>query len=247
MHPPSTVNAFKARAVSRALSAADRRAALTALGFIYTREAAGAVVEVAAAVDGPLRAEAIWWLLNQSNHHWNGFGIPAALKDRGIYDPDTVQIIPVITPPPSAPTTLNLDQIAGLAGNPETGKQIATACMTCHKIGDVGVDYAPNLSDWARTQTTEVIIRSIIDPSADIAHGYEGWEIVTQDGATIHGLVLSNGDPVMVQSMGGITQTVPRKRIESMKRLDRSLMLSAEQLGLSEQLVADVVEYLKSL
>ena len=59
------------------------------------------------------------------------------------------------------------------------------------------------------------------------------------------GLVLSGGNPVIVQSTGGVTQLIPAKLISGRKRLGRSLMLSAEQLGLTAQQVADVAEYLK--
>ena len=47
--------------------------------------------------------------------------------------------------------------------------------------------------------------------------------------------------------MGGLTQNIPKKRIQSKRKLGRSLMMSAEQLGLNEQYVADIVAYLKGL
>jgi hypothetical protein len=52
-----------------------------------------------------------------------------------------------------------------------------------------------------------------------------------------------------VQSMGGLTQMIPAAKIRgsSRKPLGRSLMLSAEQLGLNAQDVADIVAYLKTI
>jgi putative heme-binding domain-containing protein len=47
--------------------------------------------------------------------------------------------------------------------------------------------------------------------------------------------------------MGGATQTVPKGRIQSQKKLGRSLMMSADQLGMTAQDVADVVAFLKTL
>ena len=49
------------------------------------------------------------------------------------------------------------------------------------------------------------------------------------------------------RSQGGMTQMVPAAQIQSTKPLGRSLMLSAEQLGLGAQEIADVLAYLKSL
>ncbi len=90
-----------------------------------------------------------------------------------------------------------------------------------------------------------MVIEAIVNPSSDIAHGYEGVELTLQDGRKVHGLVLSGGNPTVVQSTGGVTQMIPAGLIKERKRLGRSLMLSADQLELSAQQVADVAAYLK--
>ena len=117
----------------------------------------------------------------------------------------------------------------------------------CHHIEGIGIEYGPTLTDYGKTQTAEVIVQSIIDPAADIASGYDGYQIETKDGTKIHGRLLSAGDPLIIQSMGGITQTVPKGMIKNQGKLGGSLMMSAAQQGLTEQDVADLVAYLKSL
>ena len=89
------------------------------------------------------------------------------------------------------------------------------------------------------------MITAIVNPSNDIAHGYEGSEITLTDGRKIHGMILSGGNPLIVQSSGGVTQMIPAAQVKDRKRLGRSLMLSADQLGLSAQQVADIVAYLR--
>jgi len=42
-----------------------------------------------------------------------------------------------------------------------------------------------------------------------------------------------------------VTQMIPAAQVKERKRLGRSLMLSADQLGLSAQQVADIVAYLR--
>jgi putative heme-binding domain-containing protein len=113
-------------------------------------------------------------------------------------------------------------------------------------VGDEGTDYAPNLTGWARRQTTEVLVQSIITPSAEIAHGFGGVELIAKDGTEIHGIVVTDGDPVVVQSAAGLVQTVPKAKIKSRKPLGRSLMMSADQLGLTPQDLADIAVYLKT-
>jgi putative heme-binding domain-containing protein len=70
---------------------------------------------------------------------------------------------------------------------------------------------------------------------------------VTKDGTSITGIIQGNGDPVIIKSMGNLTQQVPREIVGSLKKLNRSLMYDPEQLGLTGQSVADIVAYLKSL
>ena len=42
-------------------------------------------------------------------------------------------------------------------------------------------------------------------------------------------------------------QVIPSGKIKSVEPLDRSLMLSAEQLGMNAQDIVDILAYLKSL
>lgn len=109
------------------------------------------------------------------------------------------------------------------------------------------MDYGPDFTAYAKMQPSEVVLSAMIEPSSDISHGFEGSEIITNDGKTIHGMLLSQGDPVIVRSQGGLTQMVPASRMKSNKPLRRSLMLSVEQLGLGPQQIADMLAYLKSL
>ena len=71
--------------------------------------------------------------------------------------------------------------------------------------------------------------------------------MVLDDGMVITGMVLSSGDPLMIKSMGGLVQSIPRARVKEEKLLDRSLMFSPAQMGLTEQGVADISAYLRSL
>jgi putative heme-binding domain-containing protein len=114
----------------------------------------------------------------------------------------------------------------------------------CHQIGGVGAEVGPALDGWGRGKSADVIATAIVNPSAEIAHGYDGWELRTTEGLTIQGVLIKQGDPLMVRSMGGVTQIVPLNRVGSRRRLPGSLMMSAAQQGLTEQDVADLVAFL---
>jgi putative membrane-bound dehydrogenase-like protein len=243
--PRAAVPQFKQRAQSAALPVSERNKSVTALGFIPTPAAAAALLDIAQANGGEFRANpALWWLLNYKDSRWADAGVDAELKRRGLFDPDHVRVNEMTVPEPPA-ATLAVADVLKLRGNAKRGASAAAACQMCHRINGTGADYGPDLSGFASRQTREVVINAIVNPSADIAHGYDGAEIVLTDGRRIHGVVLSGGNPLIVQSMGGTTQMIPAKLVKERKRLGRSLMLSADQLGLTAQQIADLTEYLK--
>ena len=245
--PREAVPTFAARAKAATLEHSERTKAITALGFIPSESAANALLDIAQHGGTDIKENpALWWLINYKDSRWAGLGVDAELKRRGLYDPDAVTINEVTVPPPpaQASTLPSIAEIAKLRGNAKRGAEAAGACLMCHRIDNRGVDYAPALDGFASRQTREVVITAIVDPSNDIAHGYEGIELTLHDGKKIHGIMLSNGNPVVVQSTGGTIQMIPAALIANRQRLGRSLMLSAEQLGLTARQIADIVAYL---
>jgi putative membrane-bound dehydrogenase-like protein len=246
--PKGAESAFASRASANALPERDRLAAVTALGFTASKEASNALLDLTQKTTGMVKTHAMWWLLNYKDIRWKENGVDAALKQRGLFDPETVSISPSIVPEPEPSKMPPVAEIAKLKGNAAKGATSAQACLLCHKMGDQGNDYGPALNGFAKAQATEVVINAIVNPSAEIAHGFDGVQVSLRDGGQVHGLLLSAGDPMIVQSMGGLTQVIPSSKARGGRQpLGRSLMLSAEQLGLSAQDVADIVAYMKTL
>jgi len=248
LHSSEAVSDLKARALSPKLSNAQRKLMMDALAFVDSREAAMSMVDLAVAKDFPAQANALWWLFNRKDNLWKEFGLADVMKQRGLYDPDAIKLVEVVMPPAATePSKLPpIPEILKLKGQAVRGKTAVTVCYTCHQIGGEGTDFGPNLTMFGKTQTREVLLKSMIDPSAEISHGFEGNEVIANDGTIIDGIVLTTGDPLIIKSMAGQIQTVPRSHIKSNKRLNRSLMFSADMLGLDAQALADIVAYLQS-
>ncbi len=249
LHPAAAVEGFKARILSDALTVPQRKLMLTALAFVPTREAAGAMLEVAHTKGAPMADLAQWWLMNRKDNDWKPHGVEAAMKARGIYDPDNVKLVAVEMPAPApdAPKLPLVAEIAALKGDPSRGRAAVAVCYACHRIGKDGVDFGPDLSTYAKQQAPAVVVQAIAEPSASISHGFEGSEVKTTDGLTITGMLLSAGDPVMIRSMGGLLQTLPKARVQSVQKMKKSLMYEPSQLGLNAQGIADIVAYLKGM
>ncbi len=248
LHVPAAVADLSARARSSKLSVADRRFALDTLAFVKDPAASKAMLGFAQfGPDTALREPATVWLLNRMSNDWTDHGLRPALKAAKIYDPDTVTLREAIVPPPPANLPeLSIEESARLTGDAARGKNTVTRCLMCHAVGGTGAELGPALDGWGRGKSPEVIATALIKPSAEIAHGYEGMELKTKDGLTIQGVAIKEGDPVMMRSMGGITQIIPRERVASLRRMPQSLMMSAAQLGLTAQDVADIAAFLRA-
>lgn len=246
LHVPAAVPDLLKRAQAASLSMADRRLAMDSIAFTQDASASQAMLTLADA-GSALKEPATWWLLSRLSSEWASYGLRPALKSAGIYDPDTIALRDIVTPkaPDNLPQ-LSADEIAAMTGNAVRGQATASRCQLCHVVAGGGADFGPSLDGWARGKSAAVIATAIVKPSAEIAAGYDGLEIKTKDGVTIHGLLVKDGDPLMMRSMGGVTQIIPADRVASRRRLLESMMMSGQQLGLTAQDVADVVAFLRS-
>jgi putative membrane-bound dehydrogenase-like protein len=247
LHVPAAVPDLLARAQSTRLSLADRRLAMDTLAFVSDPAASKAMLTLAAPASA-LRDSATYWLLQRFNNEWKSHDLGPALKAAGIYDPDAIALREVIVPrPPADMPQLSVDQIAGMTGNVARGRTVAARCQMCHTVAGGGVDFGPALDGWGRGKSAAVVAAAIVNPSAEIAQGFDGLELRIRDGGPlIQGLLTKDGDPLMMRSMGGVTQIIPAARVQTRRRLVESMMMPAAQLGLTAQDVADVVAFLRS-
>lgn len=247
LHSPQAVADQKARALSPKVSPEQVKLTLTALGFTQSNAAATAMIQLANTDSFAQKDLAKWWINNRKGNLWKGFNVDGILKSMG-QDSTNAPLVAVEMPaePANAPKLPPLADVLKLKGDAERGKVAVASCYMCHRVGDQGVDYGPDLTTFGKQQPLEVVINSILNPSADVSHGYEGSILKTTDGITITGMVLSDGDPVIMKTMGAQTQTIAKSRIASLKPLEKSLMYVPAQLGLTAQSIADIAEYLKS-
>ncbi len=241
---PLAVPALRERVFRPDLPTELRMQALESIAFIRNPSAAAAMIDIAnLGSEKSLAERAAFWVKWNHDRWWNAYK-PAEKLKGGI---GKQELVAVVTPEDTGGSTLPpAGEILKLEPDAARGKTVAGRCITCHVIGEMGVDVGPNLTGWARRFPAEVVAKAILDPSAEIALGFKSQHIVTKSGLDIMGLVLSQGDPIIVKSMGGLTQSIPAAEVKSRREMKRSLMLSAHQLGLTAQDVADVIEYLRS-
>ncbi len=74
-------------------------------------------------------------------------------------------------------------------------------CIACHKVGDEGKAFGPDLTDVAKRFNRRDLLVSILSPSTVIADKYRAVRFVMTDGKIITGLVISeDGDNIQISA-----------------------------------------------
>ena len=144
-----------------------------------------------------------------------------------------------------------LSELAKLKGNGGNGQKLfATTgkCATCHIVNGEGKEVGPNLSEIGAKLSRQALFESIVFPSAGISHNYEAWTIVLNNGTTQTGLLVSeDGEKLSLKGIDAIVRTIAIKDIDERQKNTISLMPADLAKLLSQEEMADVVEYLMTL
>jgi putative heme-binding domain-containing protein len=118
-----------------------------------------------------------------------------------------------------------------LAGDPKKGETLFfdagsnAACAKCHAVKEKGGTVGPELTNVAGTRDPQFIIESILDPSKEIASGYEPILIITKGGRYITGVVKKeDAGAVEVADSQGELRRIPKGEIEQRSPQKTSLM-----------------------
>jgi len=240
------IPSLKERVQNAELSIEQRKFAIESIAFINHSDAPDALLELGNTIqEEELNDVIVEWMVRQGLTDWGKYDVNTKLKEAGIFDAEAVALVPISTPEPTGKSNLKVGDVMKLKGDPHQGKTTIMRCAMCHEVNGVGVNFGPRLEGWAAKQSKSAVIHAIINPSQGIAHGFGGTEYELKDGNIIHGITEAYGDPAIVLSQGGLSQLIPRAKVKKSSRMKRSLMLSAEQLGLTTQDVADVVAFMK--
>ncbi len=141
-----------------------------------------------------------------------------------------------------------------LPGDPERGKGLffdpkgKASCAKCHAVGDQGGKVGPELTNVAGTRDIHYIIQSVLDPSAEIASGFEPFLIMTKDGELISGVKKGETETeIVLADSEGELHKVAKAKVERMKQQSKSLMPENFRELLSVDEFHDLLAYLQTL
>lgn len=143
--------------------------------------------------------------------------------------------------------SFTVPEILSLKADVKKGEALfGERCGTCHKFGDKGSAIGPDLSQIAAKLDDNSLLEAIINPSSSIVFGYEPWLINTKDNQTVYGFLLSETKTSMtIRDISGNNHVIPKNKIASRVKQDKSIMPDPAQNNLSAQDLAHITGYLK--
>ncbi len=134
-----------------------------------------------------------------------------------------------------------------LPKQPERGRIVFEKnCATCHKIGSLGIDIAPDIAD-SRSKTPEYLLLHILDPNRAVDSNYFSYTAVTEEGRVVTGIIASEtATSVTLKQAEGKLTTLLRSDLEELKNNGVSLMPTGLEKAINKQQMADLISFIKN-
>jgi putative heme-binding domain-containing protein len=135
-----------------------------------------------------------------------------------------------------------------LKGDPARGKVVFEKnCATCHRVGGVGVNVAPDISDSERTKTPEAFLADILNPNQAIDNNYVNYLVVTKSGKVLNGIIATEtASSITLRRASNETDVVLRQDIDDISSTGVSLMPEGLEQSVTVAEMADLLAFLKN-
>lgn len=137
--------------------------------------------------------------------------------------------------------------LAAKKGDPEKGLAVfqKAACVTCHKVGEQGVDVGPSLND-VKIKPDEALLTDILDPNRAVEERWVSQSVNKKDGTMLSGLLHAEDSAALTLRVpGGVTMTVPRTEVKSVESTGQSLMPIGLEAAITKEEMVDLIAFLK--
>jgi quinoprotein glucose dehydrogenase len=137
-------------------------------------------------------------------------------------------------------------------GDPEAGARVFTShttaqCTRCHKVQSKGGTAGPDLSGVGQRLDRTALVRSLVDPSAEIAPGFGTVAVTLASGETVAGFQIedSSGSLALRLPDDGTRRVIPKSEIAS--RTPQVSSMPPMSTLLTPDELRDLVAYLATL
>ncbi|MBM3401240.1 MAG: c-type cytochrome [Bacteroidetes bacterium] len=175
----------------------------------------------------------------------------AGLKDsrrKAIYD-ESLTFLSVPEKNLKPKQTVSLNELLALTGNSKNGAAVfKRSCNVCHQVNQDGYDLGPKLTEIGSKLPKEGLFDAIVNPSAGISFGFEGWQIDMKDGSSLIGIISSRTQTeIDIKFPGGMNQKINMASIKSIQVMKESIMPEGLHETMSKQELADIIQFMSTL
>ena len=118
-------------------------------------------------------------------------------------------------------------------------------CAMCHRHSEQGHTLGPDLTGLAN-QPAETLLLHILVPNHEVHGGFTLYELETKDGQSFAGLLAAETpDNLTLRMPLGITKTLARKDVKTLRASPLSLMPNELEKAMTKQELADLIAFLK--
>jgi putative heme-binding domain-containing protein len=149
--------------------------------------------------------------------------------------------------------TIDPKTILALKGDADRGRVVffqtaGVQCALCHKIGAVGGNVGPDLSQIGKKYDRAKLLESILDPSKEIEPVYLSYAVRLKDGKVLVGLVISRNDKELVlRDAQAKEYRLAAGEVDTVTAQKQSLMPEQLLRDLTAQQAVDLLDFLASL
>jgi putative membrane-bound dehydrogenase-like protein len=139
------------------------------------------------------------------------------------------------------------NDLRAFPGNASPGHEIFTKnCGVCHRLFGEGGQIGPDLTG-ANRKDRDYLLVNTVDPSAVIRKEFANFNVQTEDGQTVSGLIAEQSpDSVTLLLSTGERCSFPRTKIKVIEESKTSLMPERLLHGLTPQELRDLFAYLQA-
>ena len=135
-----------------------------------------------------------------------------------------------------------------MPADPKRGRDVfAKNCTACHRIGDLGVNVAPDIGD-SRTMTPPQILVDVLDPNRKVDNNYFSYTAITKDGTHLYGEFSQPKRRRRSRCASRRTKrsACVRDQIEELHSDGVSLMPVGLEKNIDHQQMADLIAFIKN-
>ncbi len=122
-------------------------------------------------------------------------------------------------------------------------------CVACHRLNQEGHEFGPDLTKLdAKKFTPKFILRTLLEPSAEINEQYRTYSFLLDSGRVITGMILEETEQTVKVIVDPLTATDPlfinKEEISARKQSEASLMPQGLLSKLTQEELLDLIAYI---